>query len=45
MSVVQVKATLSTCSVIAFHKHIEVFTYVLQTMTGRAYMGEVLIQV
>ena len=38
---------VSTCSVIAFLKYIQVFN-LLQTdnsMTGRAYIGEVLIQI
>ena len=36
---------LSTCSVVAFHKYIQVFFQAESSMTGRAYMGEVLTQV
>ena len=36
---------LSTCSVVAIHKKIPVFFQAENSMTGRAYLGEVLIQV
>ena len=36
---------LSSCSVIAFHKYIQMFLLAENSMTGRAYMREVLAQV
>ena len=33
------------CSVITFHNYIQVFTSTENSMTGRAHMGEVLIQI
>ena len=35
----------STCNVITFHKHIQVCSLGENSMTGRAYMGELLNQV
>ena len=36
---------MSTINIIAFHKYIQVFLQAENNMTGKAYIGEVLIQV